>query len=117
MTTHPSSHRTLTSTLTRTALALGLAALLVPALASAKRDRHEDGHHHEGEHHRSAGRITAVPEGRVGAWVIGGQTFQSDRSTELDEADGPLVVGACAHVDLRGGRVHEIDSEHSSHCQ
>jgi hypothetical protein len=99
-------HRTHRS-LTRAALAIALAVLLVPALAVAKR----------GDRDRFTGRITAVPEGRVGAWVIGGQTFQSDRSTDLDEADGPLVVGACAKVDLRGGRVHEIDSEHSSHCQ
>jgi len=112
MNLEPRSHRSLT----RTALALGLAALLVPAMASAKRDRHEGGHDHEASHHRSAARIAAVPDGRVGTWVIGGQSYQSDRSTELDESDGPLVVGACAHVDLRGGRVHEIDSEPASHC-
>ncbi len=100
------------------ALAVALTALLVPALALAKRDRHggeHEGHHEQGRH-RAAGRITAVPDGRVGTWIIGGQPYQSDRSTELDESDGPLVVGACAHVDLRGGRVHEIDSEPSSHC-
>ena len=112
MTTHPRSR----STLARTSLALALAALLVPAVAAAKRDRHGGEHEHHEDHHGSAGRITAVPEGRVGTWVIGGQAFQSDRSTELDESDGPLVVGACAHVDLRGGRVHEIDSEPASHC-
>jgi hypothetical protein len=116
--------------LTRAALALGLAALLVPALALAKRDRHahegeherhheqgshEAGHHQQGQH-GSAGRITSAPEGRVGTWVIGGQAYQSDRSTEFDESDGPLVVGACAHVDVRAGHVHEIDSEPASHC-
>ena len=111
MTLEPRSHRSLT----RAALALGLAALLVPALASAKRGRHEG--EHEQAHHRASGRITAVPEGRVGTWIIGGQAYQSDRSTELDESDGPLVVGACAHVDLRGGRVHEIDSEQAASCQ
>jgi hypothetical protein len=102
-------HRTHRS-LARAALAIALAVLLVPALAVAKRGRSED------DRTRFMGRITAVPEGRVGAWVIGGRTFQSDRSTELDERDGPLAVGACAEVDLRGGRVHEIDSEPSSHC-
>lgn len=66
--------------------------------------------------HQPAGRDVAVPEGRVGAWTIGGRTFQTDRSTELDEGDGALVVGACAKVDLRAGRAHEIDSEPSSHC-
>jgi hypothetical protein len=106
MTTHSRSHRPLA----RTALAVGLAALLVPALAAAKRGRGDD------DRTRHLGRVTAVPEGRVGAWVIGGQRYETDRSTELDERDGPLVVGACAKVDLRGGRVHEIDSEPSSHC-
>ena len=32
-------------------------------------------------------------------------------ATKLDEEDGPLVVGACAEVEYKGGVVKEIESE------
>jgi hypothetical protein len=95
----------------RLALAAALSSTLLapPALA-------DKGGRGEGRE-EFRGIVTEVPEGRVGAWVIGGRTVTSDRGTELDEAEGPLAVGACAKVELRGGRVHEIDSEPASDCR
>jgi len=41
----------------------------------------------------------------------------ADRSTEFDEVEGRFAVGRCAKVDLRNGRVHEIDSGPASDCR
>lgn len=56
-------------------------------------------------------------QGRQGVWTIGGHSFQADSRTEIDEADGPLAVGSCAKVEIRNGRVHEIDSEPLRDCR
>jgi len=52
-----------------------------------------------------------------GEWVIGGRTINSEPDTEFDETEGKLTVGSCAKVDLRNGKVHEIDSEPMSDCR
>jgi hypothetical protein len=52
-----------------------------------------------------------------GEWVIGGRTFKTGAGTEFDEAEGRLTAGSCAKVEVRSGRVHEIDSEPMSDCQ
>ena len=66
------------------------------------------------------GTITAIPDGGTGEWVIGGQTFTADASTELDVEDGPLVVDGCAEVKYEdtGSALyaHEIDSEPAGDC-
>jgi hypothetical protein len=56
------------------------------------------------------------PDGLQGQWVIGGRTFVADAGTEFDQSDGDLAVGACAEVQVRNGRVHEIDSEPFHNC-
>lgn len=64
------------------------------------------------------GIVQARPQaGLQGEWVIGGRTFNADTGTEFDESEGPLTVGSCAKVDVRNGRVHEIDSEPMRDCQ
>lgn len=62
------------------------------------------------------GIIQSRPEGKVGTWVIAGATLQVTEETKLDEEDGPLVVGACAEVDIKNGVVTEIESEEPSDC-
>jgi len=38
-------------------------------------------------------------------------------TTELDEDDGPLVVGACAEVEIKGIVVKKIESEEKYKCR
>lgn len=63
------------------------------------------------------GPIESRPDEKVGTWVIGGRSFTVTDSTELDEEDGPLKVGACAEVELKGIVVKEIESEEPSKCR
>lgn len=66
---------------------------------------------------RMYGIIQAMPQdGLHGEWVIGGHTFITDAGTEFDQAEGDLTIGSCAKVDVRDGRVHEIDSEPMRDC-
>ncbi|MCS6842757.1 MAG: DUF5666 domain-containing protein [Caldilineales bacterium] len=67
------------------------------------------------------GWVQARPTGtHIGAWVVGGRTFQADADTELDQEEGPLVVGACAKVKYQTvngvDRAVEIDSEPPADC-
>ena len=63
------------------------------------------------------GIIQKKPANLRGTWIIGGRTVKAVRSTEFDQVDGPLVLGGCAKVDIRNGRVHEIDSEPMRNCR
>ncbi len=63
------------------------------------------------------GPIESRPEGKEGTWMIAGRTFTVTDTTKLDEEDGPLVVGACAQVELKGIVVEEIESEETSKCR
>ncbi|MEE4242642.1 MAG: hypothetical protein V2I36_14340 [Desulfopila sp.] len=51
-----------------------------------------------------------------GKWTIGGRVVVTDSKTEFDQHEGPLDLGSCAEVDIRNGRVHEIDSEPMRDC-
>ncbi|KAA6183479.1 hypothetical protein F2Q65_15560 [Thiohalocapsa marina] len=63
------------------------------------------------------GVIESQPtNGHIGEWVIGGRTFSATARTQIDEDDGPLLVGTCASVDWEGGMVEEIESEDASEC-
>lgn len=63
------------------------------------------------------GPIETRPKGKEGTWVIAGRTFTVTDTTKLDEDKGPLVVGACAQVELEGIVVEEIESEDASKCR
>ena len=64
------------------------------------------------------GIVQARPEsGLHGEWVIGGRTFAADARTKFDQSEGKLVIGSCAKVQVRDGRVHEIDNEPLQDCQ
>ncbi len=67
---------------------------------------------------RHYGVVESRPaEGLHGEWVIGGRRITTSSETEFDQREGLLAIGTCAKVDLRGGRVHEIDSEPLRDCQ
>jgi len=85
-------------------------ALLMAAAVQAK-----DGG--EQERIRFYGVVQTIPEGRLGAWLIGGRQVFVGPQTEFDELDGPLLVGGCAKVEIRDGVVHEIDSEPPHDCR
>ncbi|MEQ1506387.1 MAG: hypothetical protein ABMB14_29435 [Myxococcota bacterium] len=91
-----------------------LLALWATTVGAEARHGSDDG---DRDRDRFIGRITARPAGIAGDWTIGGRTVTADGAVELDELDGPLELGACASVDLRDGRVHEIDSEPASDCR
>lgn len=93
------------------AVVLALVLAMLPGLAMAKKGS-------DGETRGAFyGVVDARPEGRLqGMWVIGGRTFTADDRTEFDQAEGDLQVGGCAKVEVRNGRVHEIDSEPRGDC-
>ncbi len=66
---------------------------------------------------RFYGIIQSMPlQGLHGDWVIGGRSITTGPHTQFDQSEGPLVVGGCAKVDFRNGRLHEIDSEPLRDC-
>jgi hypothetical protein len=94
------------------ALVLGAAiysAVVAPG-AVAKEERDWD-------RHTLYGWVEAMPEGLHGTWIIGGRQIVTNPRTEFDQGEGPLVVGGCAKVDIRGGVVHEIDSQPAGDCR
>lgn len=66
---------------------------------------------------RFYGWVESMPAGLHGTWIIGGQQVTTSPHTEFDQLDGPLVPGGCAKVEIRGGAVHEIDSEPPGDCR
>lgn len=92
------------------AVSFTLAAIsMVPAAAVAKDDNRD--------RFRFYGWVESMPEGLHGTWIIGGQRVTTTPGTEFDQEEGPLMVGGCAKVDIRGGAVHEIDSEPAGNCR
>jgi hypothetical protein len=49
------------------------------------------------------GLLSARPEGKAGAWVIGGVSYTATDATELTEAFGALKAGACVQVHYTPG--------------
>jgi len=92
-----------------TALALLLPLTLGPDVALAKGGNQN--------RERFYGIVQSKPAGLQGTWKIGGRTVTASRGAQFDQSQGPLVVGACAKVDIRNGKVHEIDSEPMRNCR
>ncbi len=63
------------------------------------------------------GVLSARPTGVAGAWVVGERTFTATSDTTLREEHGPLEVGACVLVTLRGDVVHTIASAPTEACE
>jgi Spy/CpxP family protein refolding chaperone len=92
-------------------LSLTIAAVFMAPAAGAARG--DDDH----DRLRFYGWVESMPEGLHGTWIIGGQQVTTNPRTQLDQQEGPLRVGGCAKVDIRGGMVHEIDSEPAEDCR
>lgn len=57
--------------------------------------------------------------GRRARWVHGSSEValpKSQKSTELDDDNGPLTTGACVEVDIDDGKVDELESEPAEKC-
>ncbi len=96
------------------ALALTIAVMLAmaPNMALAKRGG-DDGNRFE-----FYGIVEERPaNGLHGEWVIDGEIFVTDAGTEFGNYEEDLAVGSCVKVDVRNGRVHEIDNEPMRDCQ
>lgn len=92
-------------------LSLALAVVsMTPEMALSKDDDGRD-------RFRFYGWVESMPEDLHGTWIIGGQQVTTNHRTRFDENEGPLMVGGCAKVDIRGGFVHEIDSEPARDCR
>jgi hypothetical protein len=70
---------------------------------------------------RVKGIVSSRPAGNIGTWVVGGQRFVANRSTQFDTVEGPLRVGSCAKVQyVVSGTTkvaQEIDSEPITDCR
>lgn len=63
------------------------------------------------------GIIHARPAGTAGNWIIGDNVYKATEKTKLDEEKGPLKVGACAEIEVKNGKVTEIETEPMKKCQ
>jgi len=48
------------------------------------------------------GTLESRPEGKAGTWVVGGRRLEATDKTELEAEYGPIKVGGCAVVEVRG---------------
>ena len=62
------------------------------------------------------GTIESRPTENSGIWVISGQQVEVTDKTDIDNDNGPLVVGSCAEVEHEKGVVKEIESAKPKKC-
>lgn len=67
------------------------------------------------------GQVESKPtSGLIGAWVIGGVTYNAPAGAEFKQRSGPLVVGACAKVHYAPNTtpftVREMESRSAADC-
>ncbi len=62
------------------------------------------------------GIIESRPDGKAGTWVVGGRSVEATERTRLEEKHGPLKVGVCAEVELKGGVIEEVETEPLHKC-
>jgi len=54
---------------------------------------------------------------RPADWIIGDNVYKATDKTKIDEENGPLIVGACAEVEIKNGKITEIETESMKKCQ
>ncbi len=47
---------------------------------------------------KMVGRVNAMPNGMMGVWTIGGESFNVTANTEIRQEHGPLAMNACVSV-------------------
>lgn len=62
------------------------------------------------------GTVESRPTENPGIWVISGQQVEVTDKTEIENDNGPLVVGSCVEVEHKKGVVKEIESAKPSKC-
>jgi hypothetical protein len=97
-----------TRIVTRTALAVGLAALLTLA-ATAKEPIPRGGV-------RFVGEISLIPKNQVGLWRIASRQVTSDPFTEIVAMSAPILVGSCVQVDMWREKVVKIETLRPDEC-
>jgi hypothetical protein len=93
-------------------MAMRTPSIVAPQIASAK----------GGNAPRHQGWVESKPaSGIAGTWKVGGKTFVATGSTQIDQVDGKLKVGACAKVKFKvvngQNQALEIDSEPAGDCK
>ena len=66
------------------------------------------------------GRIESFPADLVGAWVVGGVTYNADGSSEFKQEDGAFAVGACVKIHAltttTPATIREVRTERDYRC-
>ncbi|MDI1309660.1 MAG: DUF5666 domain-containing protein [Methylotenera sp.] len=62
------------------------------------------------------GTVESRPTQNAGVWIVNGQQLEVTDKTEIDQDDGPLIVGSCVEVEHKKGVVKELESVKSSKC-
>lgn len=62
------------------------------------------------------GTVESRPTENPGIWVISGQQVEVTDKTEIENDNGPLVVGSCVEVEHKKGVAKEIESAKPSRC-
>lgn len=79
----------------------------------------DDDHDDHDDYLVRVGLLESRPDGKVGQWVIGGETYTATAQTELDFDHGALSVGVCVKVKVSASEptiAKEIESEHAYKC-
>jgi hypothetical protein len=66
------------------------------------------------------GRIDSFPAGLIGAWVVGGISYNATAASEFKQEDGAFAVGVCvklhAFTTTSPATIREVESERSYRC-
>lgn len=62
------------------------------------------------------GVVESRPTQNAGLWMINGRQLEVTDKTEIENDNGPLVVGSCVEVEHKNGVVKELESVNSSKC-
>ena len=62
------------------------------------------------------GTVENRPTENLGIWTISGQQVEVTDKTDIENDNGPLVVGSCVEVEHNKGVVEEIESAKPADC-